>query len=228
MGLKSINAYLYSTPRTLLFYFAVVTQLVASAISSSGFVLNSPPLLLIGLLVWIIWFVMIFKVIMPQTDHVLSKRINQLKKGASIIFITLVILGLGEAIGISVLTPRIIRNQYISSDFRQLMTGLKEVYEYNDATALTQQAVENLLKGENPYAHANIIEALTKYNGAYDRVTPLRTGSLSNIFPYPQNGQLKQVWDQAVQTPYKVPPEFESRVCYPAASFLLPAPFIFL
>jgi len=228
MGLKSINAYLYSTPRTLLFYFAVVTQLVASAISSSGFVLNSPPLLLIGLLVWIIWFVVIFKVIMPQTDHVLSKRINQLKKGASIIFITLVILGLGEAIGISVLTPRIMRNQNISSDFRQLMTGLKEVYEYNDATALTQQAVENLLKGENPYAHANIIEALTKYNGAYDRVTPLRTGSLSNIFPYPQNGQLKQVWDQAVQTPYKVPPEFESRVCYPAASFLLPAPFIFL
>jgi hypothetical protein len=171
---------------------------------------------------------MIFKVIMPQTDHVLSKRINQLKKGASIIFITLVILGLGEAIGISVLTPRIMRNQNISSDFRQLMTGLKEVYEYNDATALTQQAVENLLKGENPYAHANIIEALTKYNGAYDRVTPLRTGSLSNIFPYPQNGQLKQVWDQAVQTPYKVPPEFESRVCYPAASFLLPAPFILM
>jgi hypothetical protein len=146
MGIKSINAYLYSTPRTLLFYFAVVTQLIASAISSSGFVLNSPPLLLIGLFVWIIWFVMIFKVIMPQTDHVLSKRINQLKKGAVIIFFTLVILGVGEAVGISVLTPRIMRNQNISADFRQLMTGLKEVYEYNDATALTQQAVENLLK----------------------------------------------------------------------------------
>ena len=157
-----------------------------------------------------------------------AKRINQLKKGALVIFITLVVLGVGEAAGIVILAPRIIRNPSTSTDFRQLMIGLKEVYEYNDATALSQQAVENLLNGQDPYTHANIIQALTTYKGAYDRVTPLRTGRLADIFPYPTNNQLEQVWDQAIQTPSQAPPEFESRVCYPAASFLLPAPFIFL
>ena len=48
------------------------------------------------------------------------------------------------------------------------------------------------------------------------------------MFPYPQNNQLEQLWNKAIQTPSQVPSEFESRVCYPAASFLLPAPFIFL
>ena len=228
MSIKSLNAYLYSTPRTLLFYFAVLTQLIASGISSAGFVLNNSALLLIGCVVWIIWFVMIFKVILPQTDIALGKRINQLKQGALIIFISLFILGLGEGVAVAILLPRIIQDPNTSSDFRQLMTGLKEVYEYNDATALSQQAVENLLKGQNPYTHANIIEALSKYKGAYDRVTPLRVGTLSNVFPYPQNNQLEQLWNKAIQNPSQVPSEFESRVCYPAASFLLPAPFIFL
>ena len=97
-----------------------------------------------------------------------------------------------------------------------------------DATDLSQQAVENLLKGENPYAHANIIEGLLKYHGEYNRVTPLRVGVFSNDFPYPTDTALKQLWDKAIQTPSQVPPELENRVCYPAGSFLLPAPFIWL
>ena len=108
MSIKSLNAYLYSTPRTLLFYFAVVIQLIASAISSAGFVLNNSTLLLLGCIVWIIWFVMIFAVILPQTDIALSKRINQLKQGALIIFISLFILGLGEAVAVAILLPRFI------------------------------------------------------------------------------------------------------------------------
>ena len=228
MSFNSLNAYLYSKPRILLFYFAVATQLIASAISSAGFVLSNSPLLLTGCVVWIVWFVMIFAVILPRTDISLSKRINQLKRGALIIFISLFVLGLGEAVAVAILLPRVIQNQNTASDFRQLMTGLKEVYEYNDATALTQQAVENLLKGQNPYTHANIIEALSKYKGSYDRVTPLRAGTLSNVFPYPTNSQLEQLWNKAIQNPSQVPAELESRVCYPAASFLLPAPFIFL
>ena len=183
MSIKPLNINLYSTPRTLLFYFAVATQLIASAISGSGFVLNNSPLLLLGCVVLIIWFVMIFAVILPQTDNALSKRINQLKQGALIIFISLFVLGLVEAVAVVILVPRLMQNQNISSDFRQLMSGLKEVYEYNDATALSQQAVENLLNGQNPYAHANIIQALLKYNGAYDRVTPLRDRNSLQCLP---------------------------------------------
>ena len=228
MSIKPLSVNLYSTPRTLLFYFAVVTLLIASAISGAGFVLNSPAFLITGSVVLIIWFVMIFASVLPQTDIALSKRMNQLKQGALIIFISLFVLGLVEAVVIVILVPHFIQNQNISSDFRQLMTEVKDGYEYNDATALSQQAIENLLHGQNPYAHANIVQALLKYNGTYDRVTPLRAGILSNVFPSPTNSQLEQVWDKAIQTPSQVPPELESRVCYPAASFLLPAPFIFL
>ncbi len=228
MSINPLRINLYSSPRALLFYVAVAIQLIASAISGSGFVLNNSPLLLLGCVVWIIWFVTIFAVILPQTDNALGNRINELKHGALIIFISLFVLGLAEAGAVGILVPRITQNQNISVDFRQLISGLKEVYQYNDATALSQQAAENLLKGQNPYAHANIIQALLKYHGAYDRVTPLRDGMLSRVFPYPTNSQLEQVWDKAIQNPSQVPPELESRVCYPAGSFLLPAPFIFL
>ena len=217
-----------STPRTLLFYFAVMTLLSASAICGAGFVLNDSPLLIIGCAIWIIWFMMIFAVVLPKTDDALSKRMTQLKKGAQIIFVSLFVLGLAEAIAIGTIFPHLMQNQNISGNFRQLLNGLKEVYEYNDGTALSQQAVENLLDGKNPYAHANVIQALLKYEGAYDRVTPLRVGAFSEVFPYPQNSQLQQVWEKAIRTPSQSPPELESRVCYPAASFLLPAPFVFL
>lgn len=228
MKIKPIHAYLDSTPRTLLFFFAVLVQLIASAISGSGFLLQNGTLMLIGFIVWILWFAMIFAIVMPGTDIRLGKKINQLKKGALIIFTSLLILGTTEAIAVAVLFPRLIQNQNLSSDFRQVLTGLKEVYEFNDGTALTQQATENLLAGKNPYAHANVVEAILKYNGIYNRVTPLQVGSFADSFPYPTDSELKQVWERAIQDPSQAPPEYESRVCYPAASFLLPAPFIFL
>ena len=216
------------TPRIILFYYAVMVLLITSGISSAGFVLNNAPLLLAGFLLWIIWFVVIFAVLLPHTDQILSKRIGQLERGALIIFIVLFILGLVEGVSAAVFFPQVIQNNNISSDFRQLITGLQEVYQYNDGTALSQQAAENLLNGQNPYAHANIIQALLKYHGAYDRVTPLRIDTFSNIFPYPTNSQLQQLWNKAIQTPSEVPPELENRVCYPAGAFLLPAPFIWL
>jgi hypothetical protein len=212
----------------MLFYFAVAMLLITSGISSSGFILNNSILLLLGFVFWIIWFVLIFTVLLPQTEQFLNQRLRQLKKGALIIFISLFLLGLGEGISVAVLFPRVIQDKNFPGDFRSLLSGLKEVYQYNDGTALSQQAAENLLKGENPYAHANIVQALLKYDGAYNRVTPLRIGVFSNDFPYPPDSELKQLWDKAIQTPSRVPPELENRVCYPAGSFLLPAPFIFL
>ena len=225
---KKLLAYRYSTPRTLLFYFAVLTLLITSVISGVGFVLNSLPIILTGSVVLILWFVMIFAGILPQTNITLNRRIKLLKQGALIIFISIFILGLMVAMGTVIFVPRLIQNQNISTDFRQLMSEWKDGYEYTDATALSQQAVENLFKGQNPYTHANVVQALLKYNGTYDRVTPLREGMLSDVFPYPQNSQLEQIWDKAIQTPSQVPPELESKVCYPAGSFLLPAPFVFL
>ena len=228
MNKKSLDSYLHPTPRILLFYFAVVILLLSTVIFSLGFILNNSAILITGSIILLIWFITIFISLLPETDVFLSKRLNQLKRGALIIFIFLFVAGLLGAVTIGILIPHVIQNKNISSDLRQLLTGVQRDYGYNDGTTLSQQAVENLLKGLNPYAHANIIQALLTYHGAYDRVTPLRAGTFADVFPYPQDSQLQQLWDKAVQMSSPNLPEIESRVCYPAASFLLPAPFILL
>jgi hypothetical protein len=217
-----------SNPRILLFYYAVAILLITSGISSAGFILNNAYVLLAGFVLWIVWFALIFVILLPQTGQFLSQHINLLKRGALIIFITLFMLGLAEGVSAAVLFPRLLRNNTLSGNFRELINGLEEVYQYNDGTALSQQAAENLLNGQNPYAHANIVQALLKYNAAFDRTTPLRVGAFANDFPYPTNAELQQLWNQAIQNPSQIPAELESKVCYPAGAFLLPAPFIFL
>ena len=228
MSIKSFSSSLYSTPRTLLFFYAVVILLLSTVIFSFGFILNSPAILIAATVILFIWFVTIFLSLLPQTDVVLSNRMHQLKRGALKIFLSLFVGGLLVAVTVGILIPDVIQNRNTSGDLRQLLTGVQRDYGYNDGTILSKQAVENLLNGENPYAHANIIQALLEFNGSYDRVTPLRVGTFYNVFPYPTAGQLEQLWDKAVLTSSQVPPEIESKVCYPAGSFLLPAPFVFL
>jgi hypothetical protein len=228
MNIKSLNSYLYATPRILLFYFAVLTLLLSVAISGLSFTLNISVLFVTGTVVLSAWFIMIFISVLPQTDIILSKRMDQIRRMVISIFISLFLLGILEAVTVGILVPYLLKNYSVSSGFSQVMAEVKRDYEYNDATALSQQAVDNLLQGKNPYAHANIVQALLQYNSAYDRVTPLREGTFSQYFPAPPDSQVKELWDKAVQTPSQVPPEIESDVCYPAGSFLLPAPFIFL
>jgi len=217
-----------ATPRTLLFYFAVLILLLSVAISELGFALNNPIIFIAGTLVLALWFEIIFIALLPETNNALVKYTNQLKRGALIIFVLLILIGLSEALSIIIVIPGLIHNQNITGGFHQLLMEVEDGYKYNDASALSQQAVESLLHGQNPYARSNIIRALSKYNASYDRVTPLRTGSLSKVFPAPQDSQLEQIWNKANHHPDLIPVELESRVCYPAASFLLPAPFIFL
>jgi uncharacterized membrane protein len=217
-----------ATPRTLLFYFAVLILLLSVAISELGFALNNPIIFIAGTLVLALWFEIIFIALLPETNNALVKYTNQLKRGALIIFVLLILIGLSEALSIIIVIPCLIHDQNVTVGFHQLLMEVEDGYKYNDASALSLQAVESLLHGQNPYARSNIIRALSKYNASYDRVTPLRTGSLSKVFPAPQDSQLEQIWNKANHHPDLIPVELESRVCYPAASFLLPAPFIFL
>ena len=228
MNIKSLGTKIYSTPRTLLFFYAVLVLLLSTVIFSFGFVLNIPALLITATLTLLIWFIVIFVSLLPRTDIILQNRMRMLKRGALIIFSALFVIGVLVAVMVGIIIPHAIQNKNTSRDLRQLLTGVQRDYGYNDGTILSKQAVENLLHGKNPYAHANIIEALLDYNGTYDRVTPLRVGSFYNVFPYPTEAQLQQLWDKAIQTPSQIPPEIESRVCYPAGSFLLAAPFVFL
>jgi hypothetical protein len=163
-----------------------------------------------------------FLITAPRTDAVLWAHRNGLKNGAISIFATLTTLGIFEIIMALFLAP-LFQN---SGNFAILLDQMRHGFQYNDGTALGQQATENLLEGENPYAHSNLVEAMLKYNGSFDRVTPLRAGRLSDVFPYPTQHQIKQVWDTSIQDTSQIPPELESHMCYPAGFFLLPAPFI--
>ena len=212
-------------PHIFLMFFALAIQLVASAISGVGFSLNENEFWLIGFVLWVLWFFIMLIIANPNTDTILKNHREGVKRGASIVIVIFILIGVGELVTAVFIAPLSQRDN-AKGDFAQLLTQMEHGFQYNDSTALEQQATENLLHGKNPYANANIIAALLKYNGSFDRVTPLRTGKLADVFPTPSENQLKDIWDTAIQNPSQSPIELESRVCYPAGLFLLPAPFI--
>ena len=212
-------------PRVLLYFWIIVVQLVASAISGIGYVLQSPKWYLGGAFIWIAWFVLMFRMVQPNRNGFLERHREEVRRGAFTIFITLFTLGVLEVVTFAVVYP-VFFSKHKTGDVAAVMAGFKEVFQYNDGDILVQQAGENLLTGRNPYADANIIEGLITYHGAYDRVTPLRVGRFKNDFPYPSLDSIKALIDQAVKDPAHPPAELISEVSYPAGSFLLPAPFL--
>jgi len=220
-----LGAHLETPPRALLFYFAVMLQLLASSLSGIGFLLDSPAYFFGGTAVWVLWFVTMFMMTIPATDRIVAGGLNFMRRAAGIVFGVFFVVGILEILAMTVVYP-IVSDEEKTGDFGEIMQGLNRVFVYNDGTALVQQASENLLEGKNPYNNANIITALLEFDGAYDRVTPLRVGRFTDVFPYPTPRQLEEIWDEAILTPSEPPEEIESRVCYPAGSFVLPAPFL--
>jgi hypothetical protein len=213
------------TPRLLLFFLAVLVQLIASTFSGVGYTLNVSGYWIAGIVFWLIWFFLMFLIAAPQTDTLLHQYSVVLKRGAITIFTILLVVGVGEVIVLGILAPWFLNNG-IDNSVDKLVAQMHDGFRLNDGTALSQQATENLLEGKEPYENANIITAVTKFNGAVARITPLKLGRFSNIFPYPTLEQINQLWDEALQNPSQLPIEIESRVCYPAGSFLLQAPFM--
>ncbi len=211
--------------RVTLLFFAVVVQLIASAISGVGYSARAPAYWLAGMFIWVVWFFLMFVIVTPRTDAFIERRRGWLTRWAVVVFYGVLIAGIAEVLILIFFAPGYVKSG-AANNFAKSLEQMEHGFQYNDGTALVHQATENLLDGKNPYANANIVEAFTKFNGAYDRVTPLRTGRFADAFPYPAQEQFKQVWDAAVQNPSTPPPEIESRVCYPSGSFLLPAPFI--
>jgi hypothetical protein len=213
------------TTRILLFFLAVFIKLAASAISAAGFVLNNTIVMVTGTAVWIAWFSVLILIALPATDRFLQNQKRWLKPTALAIFITLLLVGLAVVPFITLVPSQ---PDTVNEEPSRLLTSFKRVFAYNDATALCHQATENLINGKNPYAHPNVITALDKYHGAFDKLTPLREGRLADVFPYPSPEQLEQLWLDALQNPDQIPPEVESKLCYPAGCFLLPAPFVLM
>jgi hypothetical protein len=212
-----------STPRTALFFFTIPVLLLASMLSGIGFVLPGALFPAIGTVVWMIWFFLLFLVALPSTDTWLKNYHHRMKRGALVAFIVLLIVGIGEAVIIPAVKSGDIKTDWLGPESEEVILAMEDAFAYNDATALTHQAIDNFLTGRNPYSHPNIVKAIAKYDGSYDKVTPLRIGRFAETFPYPEPDELDLIWEIAREQPDHPPPELESKFNYPAGSFLLPA-----
>jgi hypothetical protein len=208
--------------RVWLFFIAICVNLVGSALAGLTHSLNAPWLALPATLVWIAWFTILFAIAVPATDKKLD-RIMWLKPLAKTI-----IAVLGAVTALAVIGVAVIFILAQAGNDSQVVKSVKHAFEPADAMALTQQSANNLLDGKNPYTSSNIITALGASPGAFDKMTPLFTGSFSADFPYPTSDQLRMLWEKAVTSPGQVPPEIETHQSYPAGSFILLAPLMAL
>jgi hypothetical protein len=215
-------------PRIALFFFAVPTLLAASAVSGVGSALQNSALLLGGTAIWALWFGLMFLIAVPRTNRLLENQMAWLKRGALVIFILLAVFGLSGSVAVITMHSWFHPANSPDSALTKSLVSFEHGFAYNDATALCHQAAENLLKGENPYAHSNIVSAALEFGVDLSRITALREGEFAKAFPRPETQQREQLWNEATKHPEQVPAEFESKVCYPAGCFLIPLPFLLM
>ncbi|GAC1617596.1 MAG: hypothetical protein NVS4B11_06910 [Ktedonobacteraceae bacterium] len=96
----------------------------------------------------------------------------------------------------------------------------------NDGTSLDTNAAILLIEGRNPYTDSNMVDLAHRFPIHPDWTTPLRTGQFKNRLDYPSMSDLQSVLDTDLRA--KSMPEFESKVSYPALSFLTLVPFVLL
>jgi hypothetical protein len=217
-----------STPRIHLFFIAILLKIIASLLSAIGFVLSNGIIYVCASVVWMGFFVVMLAVASPPVDIFLKDRLRWLKPLALTIAVIFSVIGLLVLAVATTAGLNSIDADKPEGELSRLMVSLDNVYRYNDATSLSHQAAENLLDGKNPYAESNVVSAMIEFNGMKDKLTPLRLGRFADVFPYPTPEQLEQLWQEAALDPSRVPPELESKFNYPAGSFLLPAPFIWM
>jgi uncharacterized membrane protein len=93
----------------------------------------------------------------------------------------------------------------------------------NDGTSLDTNAAILLLQGRNPYTDSNMLDLARRFPIQPDWTTPLRQGEFANRMDYPTITELQSVLDTDMKAGSA--PEFESKVSYPALSFLTLVPF---
>ncbi|HEU5229671.1 MAG TPA: glycosyltransferase 87 family protein [Ktedonobacteraceae bacterium] len=93
----------------------------------------------------------------------------------------------------------------------------------NDGTSLDTNAAILLIEGHNPYTDSNMLDLARRFPIQPNWTTPLRVGQFANRLDYPTMVEFKTVLDTDLKA--GTAPEFESKVSYPALSFLTLLPF---
>ncbi len=216
----------YDTGRIRLFFTSIGIKLSGACISGLGVFLPSITLSLLGIFIWLLWFAVISCVSISIIDNFLKNRLRWLKSTAIGITLGILVIGLMWGFTIITLNSGFSRLNVLGDYSKKTADSLKDIFNYDDVTGLWQQAGENLLKGKNPYAEANVVAASIEYNISAIQITPLRRGIFANVFPYPDLNVLTSFWNEAKKRPDVIPVEVESSYGYPAGSFLLLIPFL--
>jgi len=189
--------------------------------------LSNPVLGVLGMIVWIAWFVTLWLAATSETKIELKWTLwlSKISHYSTLILavIGVIIISFSLAAKANLIEPDT-NSSFVNS---LILTG-ENSFHYNDSTAMDQQAVTNVLNGKNPYVAANIVTAMEQVGASLNAITPLHAGTFAGIFPYPSQAQLTEFWQSAGITFDQIRTQIESRFNYPAGSFLLAAPFFLI
>lgn len=211
------------SPRHLLIFFALGFQIAAHLFLAFSLEVWQSLFTILGILLWLIWFAVVFVMAIPAVDKFLRPYLKHLKWSAIGVCLVLCLIGITEIVGIHLL----------NSDELEADGGIMEMADtysqgvgYNDGTAMIHVAGEQLLEAKNPYTEVNLFETIDRFELSLESLTPLKDGEFADVFPYPTDEELHLVWQEA-KTNADIPPaEFESKIAYPAGSFLFTTPFL--
>ncbi len=96
----------------------------------------------------------------------------------------------------------------------------------NDGTSLDANAAALLLRGHNPYADSTLQGLAQHFSLQPNSTTPLRLGKFANRLDYPTLPELRDVLSTDLKTGQTS--EIETKVSYPALSFLSLVPLVWL
>jgi len=208
-------------PRLFLIFFAVIIQMGADVFSWYSKSTGNPIIIFFAVVLWLLWFGLVFLIAKPSVDSLLHPYRKILHISAVTVIVIISLCSIGEAIGLHLVNIGVAKENVMAQT-------LTESLSYNDATALNHQASLLLLKGENPYANSNIVDAAEEFEVPAEYLTPLKQGDFAEVFPYPTEAQLDEALNKAKASSNVSPLEFESKVSYPAGSFLFQAPLVAL
>jgi len=209
-------------PRLLLIFFALASQTVGVTILWFAWNtdnIDNPFLITLAFFAWLLWFLLVFLMAIPGTDNLLRAYVRKLRWGAMVVIAFLVFASIGEIVAIQVVNAGV-------ADEPDVPQRVNSAFTYGDDTASIHLAAENLLEGENPYKHFDMLEALDKFDIPITRVTPLQQGAFADDFPLPTDEEMEAVGERARAANDPDPPEFLSKLCYPAGAFIFVTPFV--